>query len=64
MRSSGECWSMAEQFATKAGSPDWSSRERALLTDLSSAWAALAWATELLERHGVAPGELEAEADS
>ena len=55
MFGSAECRSMAEQIAASAVEPSWSAQERACLQHLSECWAALAWATELVEKHGVNP---------
>jgi hypothetical protein len=50
-----DCNSMAERFAKQAGEPARWPQERALLLHLSQCWAALGWATELVELHGAAP---------
>ena len=53
MLGSAQCRSMAERIAAMAVEPSRSARERAVLEHLFQSWAAVAWATELVEKHGV-----------
>jgi len=53
---------MAELFAALACEPSQRPNTCALF-HLAQSWAALAWTTALLERHGITPGELEGEAE-